>query len=197
MKKFNFITLLAGNNDSEVIVRIAQDASIIDQLICLSEKADISADYTVAVLRLLCSLLSQTKTEKLVLVKISESYFDKILLPVVSSKQDISNNCLVQSDIEKAVFCILLLVNFAAIAKKAYYEKCCSLLQISHVQKALATAFLYGGSNKHVSEAIFQISRFEHFPCNDVALVNITMDYYFYVTTNLTLLYYLVYFAVV
>lgn len=168
---------IGGEDEAEVTIRIAQEPSIIDQLIALSEKSDTAADYTVAVLRLLCCLLSQKKTEKLILAKISESYFDKILAPVVSLKSEIPDSCLAHSDIEKAVFCMLLLVNFAAIAKKAYYGKCCSLLQISQVQKALARALLNGGgtksdgSSRHLSAAIFQISRFKHFPCNDVASV--------------------------
>lgn len=166
---------MVDGDDSEVTLKIARDSSIIVKLITISEKTDISPDYTVCVLRLLCALLSQAKTEKLVLAKISESYFDKIMLPVVSLKPEMPDNCLTRNDIEKSVFCILLLVNFAAIAKKAYYEKCCSLLQIPQVQKVLARALFNSGCDKHVSAAVFRISHFQHFPCNDVALVSVAL----------------------
>ncbi|KAI8125142.1 hypothetical protein CVS40_4727 [Lucilia cuprina] len=147
--------------------RIARDPSIIIQLITATEKSDTSALHTAAVLQLLVSLLHQTKTEKLILSKITESYFDKILSPLLNIKSEMPDNCLNMEEIEKFIFCLLLLINFTEIAKKAYFEKCCTLLQLSQIQQALARAMISG--SEKLCSAVFQISQFEHFPQTEVA----------------------------
>ncbi|XP_005179196.1 uncharacterized protein LOC101892379 [Musca domestica] len=147
--------------------RISRDPSIIIQLITTSEKPETSPLHTAAVLQLLVSLLHQTKTEKLILSKITESYFDKIFAPLLAVKPEMPDNCLSMEEIEKSIFCLLLLINFTDIAKKAYFEKCCNLLQLPQIQHALARAMVSGG--ERVCSAVFQISQFEHFPQYEVA----------------------------
>ncbi|XP_075152771.1 uncharacterized protein LOC142226572 [Haematobia irritans] len=147
--------------------RISRDPSIIIQLISCSEKPDTSPLHTAAVLQLLVSLLHQTKTEKLILSKITESYFDKIFAPLLAVKPEMPENCLSMEEIEKSIFCLLLLINFTEIAKKAYFEKCCNLLQLPQIQNALARAMISG--SERLCSAVFQISQFEHFPQIEVA----------------------------
>uniref|UniRef100_A0A1I8P1G6 Protein CIP2A n=1 Tax=Stomoxys calcitrans TaxID=35570 RepID=A0A1I8P1G6_STOCA len=147
--------------------RISRDPSVVIQLINSSEKPETSPLQTAAVLRLLVSLLHQTKTEKLILSKITESYFDKILAPLLAIKPEMPDNSLSKEEIEKSIFCLLLLINFTDIAKKAYFEKCCTLLQLPQIQHALARAMISGG--ERVCSAVFQISQFEHFPQTEVA----------------------------
>lgn len=131
---------------------------------------DTSSLYTAAVLQLLVSLLHQAKTEKLILSKITESYFDKILHPLLNNKPELPENSLNMDEIEKFIFCLLLLISFAEIAKKAYFEKCCNILQIARIQYALARAMISG--NENLCSAVFQISQFEHFPQTEVAKVS-------------------------
>lgn len=121
-------------------------------------------------MQLLVSLLHQAKTEKLILSKITESYFDKILQPLFNIKSELPENCINMDEIEKFMFCLLLLINFTEIAKKAYFEKCCTLLQLERLQHALARAMLSG--NEKLCSAVFQISQFEHFPQTEVAKVS-------------------------
>ncbi|KAL9927455.1 uncharacterized protein ACN427_000715 [Glossina fuscipes fuscipes] len=147
--------------------RIARDPSLIIQLITASEKPEASPLQTAAVLKLLISLLHHPKTEKLILTKITESYFDKILSSLLSVKLKMPDNSLSMAEVEKSILCLLLLINFAEIAKKAYFEKCCTLLQLPQVQNALARALING--NENVSAAVFHISQFEHFPQVEVA----------------------------
>lgn len=80
------------------------------------------------------------------------------------------DNCLNMEEIEKFIFCLLLLINFTEIAKKAYFEKCCNLLQLPQIQQAMARAMISG--NEKLCSAVFQISQFEHFPQTEVAKVS-------------------------
>lgn len=107
------------------------------------------------------------------MTKITESYFDKLLSPLLSVKLKMPDNSLSMAEIEKSILCLLLLINFAEIAKKAYFEKCCTLLQLPQVQNALARALIDG--NENVSTAVFHICQFEHFPQVEVAKVKITL----------------------
>lgn len=141
------------------------------ELISKCEKPDTPPLQAAAVLQLLASLLHQTKTEKLILSKIAESFFDKILYPLLNVKIGMSENCLNAEEINKYVYCLLLLINFADIAKKAYLEKCCLLLQTPQVQYTLARAMLLGDAA--VCKAVFAISQFEHFPRDQIAKVSI------------------------
>uniref|UniRef100_A0A1A9W1T0 Protein CIP2A n=1 Tax=Glossina brevipalpis TaxID=37001 RepID=A0A1A9W1T0_9MUSC len=147
--------------------RIARDHSLITQLITASEKQETSPLQTAAVLQLLISLLHHPKTEKLILTKITESYFDKILSPLLSVKLKMPDNSLSMAEVEKSILCLLLLINFADIAKKAYFEKCCTLLQLPQVHYALARALINGGETASI--AVFKICQFEHFPQIEVA----------------------------
>ncbi|XP_017486472.1 PREDICTED: uncharacterized protein LOC108374923 [Rhagoletis zephyria] len=148
--------------------RIARDPSYIVQLIAISEKPDTSARHISAILQLLASLLHQTKTEKLILSRITESYFDKMFAPLLNTgRTDMPLNAVVPEEIEKYTYCLLLLINFAGIAKKAYFEKCCTLLQFTTIQNVLARAMV--GGNQTVCGAVFQISQFERFPQSEVA----------------------------
>ncbi|CAD6999786.1 unnamed protein product [Ceratitis capitata] len=148
--------------------RIARDPSYIVQLIGISEKPETSARHISVILQLLSSLLHQSKTEKLILSRITESYFDKIFAPLISSGRiDMPLNAITPEEIEKYTYCLLLLINFAGIAKKAYFEKCCTLLQFPTIQNALARAMV--GGSESVCSAVFQISQFERFPQAQVA----------------------------
>ncbi|XP_067624067.1 protein CIP2A [Eurosta solidaginis] len=148
--------------------RIARDPSYIVQLIGISEKPDTSARHISAILQLLTSLLHQTKTEKLILSRITESYFDKMFAPLLNNgRTDMPLNAMAPEEIEKYTYCLLLLINFAGVAKKAYFDKCCTLLQFPTIQNALARAMIGGSEN--VCSAVFQISQFERFPQANVA----------------------------
>uniref|UniRef100_A0A0A1WDC2 Protein CIP2A homolog n=1 Tax=Zeugodacus cucurbitae TaxID=28588 RepID=A0A0A1WDC2_ZEUCU len=148
--------------------RIARDPSYIVQLISTSEKPETSARHISVILQLLSSLLHHPKTEKLVLSRITESYFDKMFAPLISSgRSDIPLNATTPEEIEKYTYCLLLLINFAGVAKKAYFEKCCTLLQFATIQNALARAMV--GGSEEVCGAVFQISQFERFPQTEVA----------------------------
>lgn len=164
------LSFIHAAKKESIAPRISRDPSIIIQLIASSEKPETSPLHTAAVLQLLVSLLHQTKTEKLILSKITESYFDKIFAPLLAIKPEMPDNCLGMDEIEKSIFCLLLLINFTDIAKKAYFEKCCNLLQLPQIQHALARAMLSGG--ERVCSAVFQISQFEHFPQTEVAKVS-------------------------
>uniref|UniRef100_A0A1B0GCH4 Uncharacterized protein n=1 Tax=Glossina morsitans morsitans TaxID=37546 RepID=A0A1B0GCH4_GLOMM len=168
VKAINLLDTLVRLAKRELIApRIARDPSLIIQLITASEKPETSPLQTAAVLQLLISLLHHPKTEKLILTKITESYFDKLLSPLLSVKLKMPDNSLSMAEIEKSILCLLLLINFAEIAKKAYFEKCCTLLQLPQVQNALARALIDG--NENVSTAVFHICQFEHFPQVEVA----------------------------
>lgn len=140
-------------------------------LVASAERPDTKPAQTVAILRLLLALLKESKTEKLVLSKISESYFDKILAaPLALVPQFLSTQSLSQSEAEKACFCLLLLVHVAGIAKKAYLDKCCSLLETPQLQYCLARGMV--SQNETLVAAVLQIAQFEHFPKAAVAKVS-------------------------
>ncbi|XP_053957334.1 uncharacterized protein LOC128862698 [Anastrepha ludens] len=151
-----------------IAARIARDPSYIVHLIAISEKPETSARHKSVILQLLLSLLHQPKTEKLILSRITESYFDKIFATLLNtSRIDLPFNVITPEDIEKYTYCLLLLINFAGIAKKAYFEKCSTLLQFTSMQNVLARAMV--GSSEKVCEAVFEISQFERFPQTEVA----------------------------
>ncbi|XP_064547140.1 uncharacterized protein LOC135434472 [Drosophila montana] len=147
---------------------IAREPANVVKLVNSAERSDTKPALVTAILRLLLTLLRESKTEKLVLSKISESYFDKILAaPLSLLPQMLSTQTLAQSEVEKAIYCLLLLINFASIAKKAYWDKCCALLELPQLQYALARAMLSG--NEQLVSAMLQIAQFEHFPKAAVA----------------------------
>lgn len=150
---------------------IAREPANVVKLINSSERSDaMHAAHTTAILRLLLALLHEPKTEKLVLSKISDSYFDKILAaPLGLLPQMLSAQTLAQSEVEKSVYCLLLLIGFASIAKKAYLDKCCALLELPQLQYALARAMLSG--SEQLVQAVLKIAQFEHFPKTAVAKV--------------------------
>lgn len=149
---------------------IAREPANVVKLVHSAERSDTKPAHVTAILRLLLTLLRESKTEKLVLSKISESYFDKILAaPLSLLPQMLSTQTLAQSEVEKAIYCLLLLINFASIAKKAYWDKCCALLELPQLQYALARAMLSG--NEQLVAAMLQIAQFEHFPKAAVAKV--------------------------
>ncbi|XP_037938135.1 uncharacterized protein LOC119671530 [Teleopsis dalmanni] len=147
--------------------RISRDPALVIQLIAITENTESTAQHKSAILQFLLTLLHQNKTEKLILSKITESYFDKLLAPLLASKTETSVTTMAIEEIEKSIFCLVLLINFASIAKKAYFEKCCMLLQMQQIQYSLARGILNGGET--VACAIFKISQFEHFPQAQVA----------------------------
>lgn len=153
---------------------IAREPANVVKLVNSSERSDaMHAAHTTAILRLLLALLHEPKTEKLVLSKISDSYFDKILAaPLGLLPQMLSAQTLAQSEVEKSVYCLLLLIGFASIAKKAYLDKCCALLELPQLQYALARAMLSG--SEQLVQAVLQIAQFEHFPKAAVAKVRNT-----------------------
>lgn len=149
---------------------IAREPAQIVELINSAVRPNTKPAQVTATLRLLLTLLNESKTEKLVLSKISDSYFDKILSATLSLlPQMLSDQTLAQTEVEKAIFGLLLLINFANIAKKAYFDKCCALLELPQLQYALARAML--SANEHLVSAALQIAQFEHFPKAAVAKV--------------------------
>ncbi|XP_034118445.1 uncharacterized protein LOC117577664 [Drosophila albomicans] len=161
-------SLLRLGKRASVAQLIAREPTNVVKLIQSAERADTKAAHVTAILRLLLTLLGSGKTEKLVLSKISESYFDKILAaPLSLLPQMLCSQTLAQSEVEKSIFGLLLLINFAGIAKKAYWDKCCALLELPQLQYALARAMLSG--NEQLVTAALQIAQFEHFPKAAVA----------------------------
>ncbi|EDV91656.1 uncharacterized protein LOC6566179 [Drosophila grimshawi] len=162
-------SLLQRGKQSAVAQLIARDANTnVFKLVSSAERSETKPIQVTAILRLLLSLLRDPKTEKLVLSKISESYFDKILAaPLALLPQMLSGQTLVAAEVEKVVYCLLLLLNFASIAKKAYLDKCCAMLDLPQLQYALARAMLSG--NEQLVAAMLQIAQFEQFPKAAVA----------------------------
>ncbi|XP_034651629.1 uncharacterized protein LOC117890708 isoform X1 [Drosophila subobscura] len=161
-------TLLRRGKGAAVAQQIAREPANLVSLVASAERPETKPAHVVAILRLLLDLLCEPKTEKLVLSKVSESYFDKILAsPLALTPQSLSGQSLAQAEVAKAIFCLLLLINFASIAKKAYLEKCCSLLEQPQLQYTLARGMASG--NEQVVAAVLQIARFEHFPTSAVA----------------------------
>ncbi|KAH8386899.1 hypothetical protein KR093_003346, partial [Drosophila rubida] len=162
------IALLSLGNRASVAQLIAREPANVVKLIGSTERADTKPGQVTAILRLLLTLLGSGKTEKLVLSKISDSYFDKILAaPLALLPQMLSAHTLAPSEVEKSIFGLLLLISFASIAKKAYWDKCCALLELPQLQYALARAMLSG--NEQLVSAALQIAQFEHFPKAAVA----------------------------
>lgn len=161
--------LVRTTNKESLIIKIAKDSNLISQLIAISEKTDTDSHHTTAILQLIVTLLGKQKTEKLILSKITESYFDKMFAPLLALRPEMITRFSFGGVeiLEKSIMCLLLLINFAGIAKKAYFEKVCSLLQMQQFRYALAKAMLSG--SEIVCDAIFQISQFEYFPKNEVA----------------------------
>ncbi|XP_055916123.1 uncharacterized protein LOC129948981 [Eupeodes corollae] len=160
--------LIRTTTKESLIVKIAKDVHLISQLITISEKPDTNSHHITAILQLILTLLSKQKTEKLILSKITESYFDKMFAPLLNMRPEMFTCSSLAVDVlEKSIMCLLLLINFAGIAKKAYFEKVCSLMQMQQFQFAMAKAMISG--SEMVCDAIFQISQFEHFPRNEVA----------------------------
>ncbi|EDW56220.1 uncharacterized protein LOC6615061 [Drosophila sechellia] len=161
-------TLLRLGKRAAVAEMIANDPSRVAKLVASAERPDTDAGQVLATLRLLIALLQETKTNKLVLSKVSESYFDKILAaPLALVPQFLSTQSLAQCEVEKACFCLLLLVNVAGIAKKAYMDKCCTLLEQPQLQYCLARGMV--SKNEALVAAVLQIAQFEHFPKASVA----------------------------
>ncbi|XP_030381936.1 uncharacterized protein LOC115629583 [Scaptodrosophila lebanonensis] len=147
---------------------IAREPTTVIKLVASTKLADTKPDHVMAILRLLLTLLRESKTEKLVLAEISESYFDNILAAPLALKPELlSKHAIAQSEIDKAIFCLLLLINFANIAKKAYFDKCRELLDKPQLQYAMARAMVSG--TEQVASAVFKIAQFEHFPRAAVA----------------------------
>jgi len=168
-------TLLRLGKRSAVAQLIARDPSHVVSLVASAERPDTKPAQVLATLRLLIVLLQEAKTEKLVLSKISESYFDKILAaPLALVPQYLSTQSLAQSEVEKACFCLLLLVNVAGIAKKAYLDKCCSLLGQPQLQYCLARGMV--SKSEPLVAAVLQIAQFEDFPKAAVAKVSSTLS---------------------
>ncbi|XP_016985945.2 uncharacterized protein LOC108049314 [Drosophila rhopaloa] len=161
-------TLLRLGKRAAVAQLIARDPSHVVSLVVSTERPETRPAQVLAVLRLLIALLQEPKTEKLVLSKISESYFDKILAaPLALVPQFLSTQSLAQAEVEKACFCLLLLVNVAGIAKKAYLDKCCTLLEQPQLQYCLARGMV--SRSEPLVSAVLQIAQFEHFPKKAVA----------------------------
>ncbi|XP_002137998.2 uncharacterized protein [Drosophila pseudoobscura] len=160
-------TLLRLGKGAVVAQLIARDPTNLVSLVASAERPETKPAQVVAILRLLLDLLRESKTEKLVLSKISESKFDKILTaPLSLTPQCLSYQSLGQAEVEKAIFCLLLLLmnfaNITNIAKKEYFDMCCSLLEQPQLQYALARGLTSG--NEQLVEAVLQIARFERFP---------------------------------
>ncbi|XP_017055618.1 uncharacterized protein LOC108097673 [Drosophila ficusphila] len=161
-------TLLRLGKKAAVAQLIARDPSNVVSLVSSAERPETRPAQVLAILRLLNVLLQEQKTEKLVLSKISESFFDKILAaPLALVPQFIGTQALAQNEVEKACFCLLLLVNVAGIAKKAYLDKCCTLLEQPQLQYCLARGM--ASKSEPLVAAVLQIAQFEHFPKAAVA----------------------------
>ncbi|XP_017016076.2 protein CIP2A [Drosophila takahashii] len=161
-------TLLRLGKRAAVAQMIARDPSHVVGLVASAERSETKPAQVLATLRLLIVLLQETKTEKLVLSKISESYFDKILAaPLSLVPQFLGTQSLAQSEVEKACFCLLLLVNVAGIAKKAYLDKCCALMEQPQLQYCLARGMV--SRSEPLVAAVLQIAQFEDFPKAAVA----------------------------
>ncbi|KAH8235939.1 hypothetical protein KR032_011046 [Drosophila birchii] len=161
-------TMMRLGKQATVAKLIARDPSHVVNLVASAERLETKPAQVVAILRLLLVLLPESKTEKLVLAKISESYFDKILAaPLALMPQHLSTQSLSPAEVEKACFCLLLLVNVAGIAKKAYLDKCCTLLEHPQLQYCLARGM--GSNNEPLVAAVLQIAQFDHFPKAAVA----------------------------
>ncbi|KAL7744249.1 hypothetical protein ACLKA6_009210 [Drosophila palustris] len=161
-------SLLRLGKRAAITQLIAREPAQIVELINSAVRHNTKPAQVTATLRLLLTLLNESKTEKLVLSKISDSYFDKILSATLSLlPQMLSAQTLAPTEVEKAIFGLLLLINFASIAKKAYFDKCCTLLELPQLQYALARAMLSG--NEQLVSAALQIAQFEHFPKAAVA----------------------------
>ncbi|KAH8290072.1 hypothetical protein KR044_007030, partial [Drosophila immigrans] len=179
--------LLRLGKRATVAQLIAREPANVVKLINSAERADTKPAQVTAILRLLLTLLGSGKTEKLVLSKISESYFDKILAaPLALLPQMLSAQTLAQAEVEKSIFGLQLLISFASIAKKAYWDKCCALLELPQLQYALARAMLSG--NEQLVSAALQIAQFEHFPKANVAKVNTLLTTINYLNSSSCLL---------
>ncbi|XP_017081624.2 uncharacterized protein LOC108114949 [Drosophila eugracilis] len=160
--------LLRLGKRAAVAQLVARDPSHVVNIVASAERPETKPAQVLSTLRLLIQLLQEPKTEKLVLSKISESYFDKILAaPLALVPQFLSTQSLAQSEVEKACFCLLLLVNVAGIAKKAYLDKCCTLLEQTQLQYCLARGMV--SKSESLVAAVLQIAQFEDFPKSAVA----------------------------
>ncbi|KAH8235398.1 hypothetical protein KR038_006724 [Drosophila bunnanda] len=161
-------TMMRLGKQAAVAKLIAREPTPVVNLVASAERPETKPAQVVAILRLLLVLLPESKTEKLVLAKISESYFDKILAaPLALMPQYLSTQSLSPAEVEKACFCLLLLVNVAGIAKKAYLDKCCTLLEQPQLQFCLARGMV--SNNEPLVAAVLQIAQFDHFPKTAVA----------------------------
>ncbi|KAH8343352.1 hypothetical protein KR059_008691 [Drosophila kikkawai] len=161
-------TMMRLGKQAAVAKLIAREPTHVVSLVASAERPETKPAQVVAILRLLLVLLPESKTEKLVLAKISESYFDKILAaPLSLMPQYLNTQSLLPAEVEKACFCLLLLVNVAGIAKKAYLDKCCTLLEQPQLQYCLARGMV--SNNEPLVSAVLQIAQFEHFPKAAVA----------------------------
>lgn len=161
-------TMMRLGKQAAVAKLIAREPTHVVNLVASAERPETKPAQVVAILRLLLVLLHESKTEKLVLSKISESYFDKILAaPLALVPQYLGTQSLSPAEVEKACFCLLLLVNVAGIAKKAYLDKCCTLLEQPQLQYCLARGMV--SRHESLVSAVLQIAQFEHFPKAAVA----------------------------
>ncbi|EDW82373.1 uncharacterized protein Dwil_GK25769 [Drosophila willistoni] len=162
------LTIMLRCSKRTVARLIASNPGSVVNMVAKAERPETKPAQVTAILQLLLVLLGVSETEKLVLSKISESYFDKILAgPLALLPQQLNSQSLSQSEVEKSIFCLLLLINFASIAKKAYFEKCSSLLEMPQMQYVLARAMDSG--NEHLVAAFLQIAQFQLFPRTAVA----------------------------
>lgn len=164
------VSLIENDEKNQLVNRVSRDSMIIDQIIGISENNTNASDFTTASMRLILVLLKKSKTEKVILTKVTESFFDKIMGPVIGSKSDVTNSYnFTKEEVSQCIFCLLVLVEFSQIAKQAYFEKVCNILQMKSTQFVLAKGMFC--EDKMICEAVFEISKFEYFPKEEVSKV--------------------------
>lgn len=171
------VSLVENDEKNQITNRIARDSMIMDQIIGFTENNTEANDFTTASLRLILVLLKKSKTEKIILTKVTESFFDKILTPIIGSKSEVvSGSNYTKEEVSQCIFCLLVLVEFSQIAKQAYFEKVCNILQMKSTQFVLAKGMF--SANRLICEAIFEISKFEYFPKEEVSKVSFLLYYF-------------------
>ncbi|KAL5281085.1 hypothetical protein ACFFRR_004854 [Megaselia abdita] len=162
------VSLVENDEKNQITNRISRDSMIMDQIIGFTENNTEANDFTTASLRLILVLLKKSKTEKVILTKVTESFFDKILTPIIGGKTDaLGTSSFTKEEVSQCIFCLLVLVEFSQIAKQAYFEKVCNILQMKSTQFVLAKGMF--SENGLICEAVFEISKFEYFPKEEVS----------------------------
>ncbi|XP_055375866.1 uncharacterized protein LOC129608405 [Condylostylus longicornis] len=153
--------------NDEVLSTMLEKFENLPKIIASTENNENSSEYATALQKLLISLLKRKNVESILFSLITDSYFNKILSPILSGKRNENFSMCSAADLSKYLYCFLILIEFSKIAESTWKRKVNDFFQLHQMKYILAKGIL--SENPDVTKLLFEISKTDSFPVDEVA----------------------------